>query len=183
VVAKLFDEIAPKYADRTSGYTRIVRIGQRRGDAAEAVALGRRSVRLLGLIVGPLSAALILLARPLAGWFVESPEVADLAAQVIRWFAVAQFFSALSIATQGALLGAGDTLPALRYTFFSEWCLLLPLSGLLVAVGWVPVGLLAAWVLAPVVTLALMQRRFRSGRWKPPGATVRGCRGDSVPGK
>ena len=39
VVAKLFDEIAPKYADRTSGFTRIVRIGQRRGDAAEIVQL------------------------------------------------------------------------------------------------------------------------------------------------
>ena len=37
VVSKLFDEIAPKYADRTSGFTRIVRIGQRRGDAAEMV--------------------------------------------------------------------------------------------------------------------------------------------------
>src|SRR3954452_461828 len=37
VVAKLFDEIAPKYADRTSGFTRIVHLGQRRGDAAEIV--------------------------------------------------------------------------------------------------------------------------------------------------
>ncbi|HEY0443649.1 MAG TPA: 50S ribosomal protein L17 [Candidatus Limnocylindrales bacterium] len=37
VVTKLFEEIAPKYADRTSGYTRIVRIGQRQGDAAEMV--------------------------------------------------------------------------------------------------------------------------------------------------
>ena len=37
VVTKLFDEIAPKYADRTSGYTRIVKIGQRSGDAAEMV--------------------------------------------------------------------------------------------------------------------------------------------------
>ena len=37
VVSKLFDEIAPKYADRTSGYTRIVRVGQRLGDAAEIV--------------------------------------------------------------------------------------------------------------------------------------------------
>ena len=37
VVTKLFDEIAPKYADRTSGFTRIVKIGQRRGDAAEIV--------------------------------------------------------------------------------------------------------------------------------------------------
>jgi large subunit ribosomal protein L17 len=39
VVKKLFDEIAPKYADRTSGYTRIVRVGQRAGDAAEIVQL------------------------------------------------------------------------------------------------------------------------------------------------
>ena len=39
VINKLFDEIAPKYADRTSGYTRIVRIGERRGDAAEIVQL------------------------------------------------------------------------------------------------------------------------------------------------
>lgn len=39
VVKKLFDEIAPKYADRTSGFTRIVRLGARRGDAAEIVQL------------------------------------------------------------------------------------------------------------------------------------------------
>lgn len=39
VVDKLFDEIAPKYADRQSGFTRIVHIGQRRGDAAEIVQL------------------------------------------------------------------------------------------------------------------------------------------------
>ncbi len=35
VVKKLFDEIAPKYAERNGGYCRIVKIGPRRGDSAE----------------------------------------------------------------------------------------------------------------------------------------------------
>ena len=35
VSKKLFDEIAPKYADRKGGYTRIIKTGARRGDAAE----------------------------------------------------------------------------------------------------------------------------------------------------
>lgn len=39
VVAKLFDEVAPKYAERNGGYTRIIKVGPRRGDNAEVVIL------------------------------------------------------------------------------------------------------------------------------------------------
>ena len=39
VVSKLFDEIAPKYEERHGGYTRILKLGPRRGDVAESVFL------------------------------------------------------------------------------------------------------------------------------------------------
>ena len=39
ITAKLFNEIAPKYAGKQGGYTSIVKLGQRRGDAAEVAIL------------------------------------------------------------------------------------------------------------------------------------------------
>ena len=39
VAKKVFDELAPKYAERNGGYTRITRVGVRRGDAAEVAVI------------------------------------------------------------------------------------------------------------------------------------------------
>src|SRR5919198_888537 len=49
VVRKLFDTIAPRFKDRPGGYTRIIKIGQRRGDAAP--------VSLIELVAGTASSA------------------------------------------------------------------------------------------------------------------------------
>ena len=39
MVKKLFDDIAPRYVDRNGGYTRMLKLGQRKGDSAEMVIL------------------------------------------------------------------------------------------------------------------------------------------------
>ena len=137
------------------------------GDHGKAEALGHRSVLLLAMIMAVVVAATFALARPLAMLFLADADLVPLAATVLRWFAVAQFFSSLSICTQGALTGAGDTKPILGYTVATQWGVMLALTlVLLFGLGWEPEGPLVAWTVAPALQLVLMQRLFRGGRWK-----------------
>jgi len=52
VVTKLFDDIAPRYVERPGGYTRVLRLGHRRGDSAEVA-----EIELLGSEYDPNAAA------------------------------------------------------------------------------------------------------------------------------
>ena len=138
-----------------------------RGAPDEARRLTVQSLRLLGSLMAVLTVVLLIAAKPMAAWFVSDGKAVLVTGQVIRWFAVAQFFSALAICTQGALNGGGDTRPVARYTLLSQWCVMLPLAGVLVhVVGWTPQGALLAWILAPALTLVLTWRRFRLGIWQ-----------------
>ena len=137
-----------------------------RNDDAEAEAVGKQSTILLSLLMLGVVGAILILAGPIARFFTADPAVAALAARVLRWFAVAQFFSALSICLQGALNGAGDTQPAMRYMLITQWGVMLPLAYVLLAYDWIPEGPLLAWMLAPILSFALTLGRFRSGRWK-----------------
>lgn len=138
-----------------------------RGDIKEAEQLAHRSTLLLGILMSGVVGLTIVFARPLAAVFIVDEAAAALGAQVLRWFAVAQFFSSLSICTQGALAGAGDTQPFMRYTLATQVVIMLALTYLLMVVaGLDPVGALVAWTVAPAIQLVLMQARFRSGRWK-----------------
>lgn len=138
-----------------------------RGDIKEAEQLAHRSTLLLAVLMTGVVGLTIVFARPLAAVFIVDEAAAALGAQVLRWFAVAQFFSSLSICTQGALAGAGDTQPFMRYTLATQVVIMLALTYLLMVVaGLDPVGALVAWTVAPAIQLVLMQARFRSGRWK-----------------
>jgi len=140
-----------------------------RGDFDEARRLGRRSVEILSLLMAGVVGLIVFFAHPLAALLIEDQAVAATGAIVLRWFALAQFFSSLNITLQGALMGAGDTLPNLRYTFFTQWILMLPLAWIWISsaiMAWQLHGPLLAWTLAPAVLLVLIAWRFFGEKWK-----------------
>jgi large subunit ribosomal protein L17 len=81
-VKKVFESIAPRFVDRPGGYTRILRVGQRRGDAAEAAILEFVDYRFEAKEKGPKKESLSDRARRAAGGRVETvrkqkPEVGE----------------------------------------------------------------------------------------------------------
>ena len=137
------------------------------GEADEAERYGAQTIRLGALIMVAANALIFALARPVMLVFAEDAAVIDIGIEMLRYFAVAQLFSALSIVSAGALTGGGDTKPPMYYTALSQWVILLPLAYALQR--FTPLGLTGSWIawaLAPVVQAALTYARFRQGTWK-----------------
>ncbi len=142
-------------------------VGQALGrrNVREAQILSRQGIALLSILMFGITLLLFLFSNPLASWLLESPAAAVHAGSVLRWFALAQFFSAVSIGMQGILMGRGDTGPVMRYTVITQWLVLVPLALAGSYLEWTPQGVLLAWVVGPLVMLWLLQRRVRRGVW------------------
>jgi len=143
-------------------------VGQSIGakEVKQAEGVGWETVKLCSAIMAVMTALLCVFAAPLMAVFSNNSAVIAVGTTMLRFFAVGQFFSAISIASSGALVGAGDTRPPLYYTIISQWALMLPLAWALMHAGLDPLGAWVAWLIAPIVQAALTLRRFHSGKWK-----------------
>ena len=144
-------------------------VGQSIGakDWKQAEGYGWETVRLCTAIMVVVTVPLVVFASQLIHVFTNDAEVIDVGTTMLRFFAVGQLFSAVSIASSGGLVGAGDTRPPLYYTIVSQWLLMLPLAWVLVhKAGLDPEGAWMAFAIAPVLQTALTLQRFRSGKWK-----------------
>ncbi|MEW6234673.1 MAG: MATE family efflux transporter [Candidatus Omnitrophota bacterium] len=139
----------------------------------EAEGYGWTSIKFCVLIFGFLSLLLFLFPARIVRLFTDVPEVISLANAAMRFIALEQFCNCVSIVASGALSGAGDTKPPMRYTIFSQWFLMLPLA---LWFSYQPSmniwGVWLAWGMAPAVQLLLTVLRFTSGEWKSIKAAI-----------
>lgn len=137
------------------------------GDPDAAQRAGSRSVKLslaLLTVIGVLMAALC---RPLAALFTQDAQVRLICAGLIVICGALQPFNALSIVTQGALSGAGDTVRPFVYSLVTMWGVRMTVSLLLgFALGFGVYGIYFAMLVDLAVRSAMLMTRFGRGQWK-----------------
>ncbi|MGC9326208.1 MAG: MATE family efflux transporter, partial [Candidatus Hinthialibacter sp.] len=140
-------------------------IGRQRIDQAESY--GWTAIQFCSVLMAVVSVAMFLLSEQIMRVFSDAAGVIEAGHWALRFIALEQFCNSVSIIISGALTGAGDTRPFLRYTIWTQWMLMLPLAYVLVYhTSWDVPGAWLAWGVAPILQVLLTFRRFVQGYWK-----------------
>lgn len=134
------------------------------GDPDAAQRMGRRSIRYSLALLTLIGGAMILLRHSLSALFTPDAQVRAICVGLIVICGALQPFNALSIVTQGALHGAGDTARPFLYSLFTMWGVRMAVSLLLgFALGLGANGVYFAMLVDLAVRSALLLRRFARG--------------------
>lgn len=134
------------------------------GDREAAWRMGRKSIRYSLALLTLIGALMMLLRAPLAAMFTQDTAVQAACLGLIAICGALQPLNALSIVTQGALHGVGDTARPFLYSLFTMWFVRMSVSGLLgFALGLGANGVYFAMLVDLAVRSALLLRRFATG--------------------
>ena len=131
----------------------------------EAKRSGWRSAGLTMVSMGILGILLALASRPIAGFFVDDPEVIRLTVLFVWLLGIMQPLMALEFALGGALRGAGDTKSPLYIVSISLVFFRLTFAGFFVWFGFPIEYIFGSLIIDYVVKAILFTYRFESGRW------------------
>ena len=131
----------------------------------EAKRSGWRSAGLTMVSMGILGILLALASRPIAGFFVDDPEVIRLTVLFVWLLGIMQPLMALEFALGGALRGAGDTKSPLYIVSISLVFFRLTFAGFFAWIGFSIEYIFGSLIIDYVVKAILFTYRFESGRW------------------
>lgn len=140
-------------------------IGAKKIEKAEAY--GWTAIQFVSMLMALTSLILALWPQTIVALFTNDEKVISLARITLICIAFEQFCNCVSIVAGGALAGAGDTRPSMRYTVFAQWMLMVPAAWCLAEYSpWDVHGAWVAWGAAPAVQSVLTVLRFWRGKWK-----------------
>jgi putative MATE family efflux protein len=141
------------------------RLGAKEIEAAEQY--GTQTIRLCMFLVCSGSLVIWLFTETIVSFFTQAEDVIGMSSTMLRFFAFAQIFSALSIVVGGVLAAGGETKPPLYYTIIGQWGIMLLFAYILAyPVGLDVTGIWIAWVAGGTTQGVLTLRRYFKGTWK-----------------
>lgn len=140
-------------------------IGAQKLDEAErrgwtTLALAVCTVTVIGIPIG-------IFARPIIAFFTDAPDVIQIGILYLIMIVISEPFMCAAITSGGSLRGAGDNMPALYYTIFSQWAIRLPAAGILAFwMGYDIDGIWYSLIIFCTIQGFLTVRKFGQGHWK-----------------